>query len=182
MADSRSRNPDPTNDDNGYGDRPGGAVGFRGLRGRDYTGGYGGGADEFAGGVSDDGRGGPPDDSGFAPTRGHSSGYGAFGHVDRNDPEVRDPKGGMQTTGPHRGRGPKGYQRSDDRIREDLCERLTDDPAIDASGIDVDVNGREVTLSGVVDTRAARRRAEDIADEISGIVHVQNNLRVRRGY
>jgi hypothetical protein len=26
------------------------------------------------------------------------------------------------------GRGPKGYQRSDERIREDICERLADDP------------------------------------------------------
>lgn len=70
MVDTRRRNPDPTKDDNGYGDLPGGAVGFRGIRGRDYAGGYGGGADEFAGGVVDDGHGGPRDDDGFAPTRG----------------------------------------------------------------------------------------------------------------
>jgi len=180
MVDTRRRNPDPTNDDNGYGDLPGGAVGFRGLRGRDYTGGYGGGSDQFAGGVSDDGRRGPRDDAGFDPTRGHSSGYGAFGHVDRNDPEVRG-GGGRPMPGPHRGRGPKTYQRSDDRITEDLCERLTDDPGIDASDIDVEVKNREVTLSGLVDSRAARRRAEDIADAISGVSHVQNNLRVRSG-
>jgi len=181
MADTRRRNPDPTNDSNGYGDLPGGAVGFRGLRGRDYTGGYGGGSDEFTGGVSDDGHGGPRDDSGFAPTRGHSSGYGAFGHVDPNDPDLRGGRGGDRPLGPHRGRGPKGYQRSDERIREDLCERLTDDPMVDASQVDVDVSGREVTLSGLVETRAARRRAEDIAEEISGVVHVQNDLRVRSG-
>ena len=29
--------------------------------------------------------------------------------------------------GEHQGRGPKGYQRSDERIREDINERLTDD-------------------------------------------------------
>jgi hypothetical protein len=32
--------------------------------------------------------------------------------------------------GRHRGRGPKGYTRSDDRIREEVCDRLTDDPVV----------------------------------------------------
>ena len=80
----------------------------------------------------------------------------------------------------HRGRGPRGYARSDDRIREDVSDRLTDDPYVDASDIDVTVSGGEVTLSGHVDHRTARRRAEDIAESVSGVTHVQNNLRVRR--
>lgn len=79
----------------------------------------------------------------------------------------------------HRGRGPKGYQRSDERIREEVNERLTDDPQVDASDIDVEVSNREVTLSGTVDSRSARRRAEDLVESISGVTHVQNNLRVR---
>lgn len=81
----------------------------------------------------------------------------------------------------HEGRGPKGYRRSDERIREDVSDRLTDDPFIDASDIEVEVSGGEVTLSGTVDSRMARRRAEDIAERCSGIVHVQNNLRVNSG-
>ena len=80
----------------------------------------------------------------------------------------------------HRGRGPKGYTRSDDRIREDVCERLTHDPYVDASDIELSVSNREVTLSGFVDSREAKRRAEDIADHVSGVAHVQNNIRVRR--
>ncbi|WP_046863653.1 BON domain-containing protein [Microvirga massiliensis] len=84
-------------------------------------------------------------------------------------------------SGRHRGRGPKGYTRSDDRIREDVCERLTDDPYVDASEIDVSVSNREVTLSGTVDSREAKRRAEDCAERISGVTHVQNNLRVNQG-
>lgn len=79
----------------------------------------------------------------------------------------------------HRGRGPKSYTRSDDRIREDINDRLTDDSYVDATGIDVVVSGSEVTLSGMVDSRDQRRRAEDIAERISGVRHVQNNLRVR---
>ena len=79
----------------------------------------------------------------------------------------------------HRGRGPKGYQRSDARIAEDLNDRLTDDPYLDASDIEVRVQDGEVTLSGEVARREDKRRAEDLADNISGVGHVQNNLRVR---
>jgi osmotically-inducible protein OsmY len=78
----------------------------------------------------------------------------------------------------HRGRGPKSYQRSDERIREDVNDRLTEDPWLDASEIEVEVQSREVTLSGMVRSRRDKRRAEDIADSVSGVTHVQNNLRV----
>jgi osmotically-inducible protein OsmY len=80
----------------------------------------------------------------------------------------------------HRGRGPKGYTRSDERIQEDVCERLSHDHHVDASEVEVSVSGREVTLSGTVDSREAKRRAEDIAESVSGVAHVQNNLRVQQ--
>ena len=79
-----------------------------------------------------------------------------------------------------RGRGPKGYTRSDDRIREDVNDRLTDDWSLDASDIEVDVNEGEVTLSGEVSSRADKRRAEDIAETVSGVRNCQNNIRVRQ--
>jgi osmotically-inducible protein OsmY len=78
----------------------------------------------------------------------------------------------------HRGRGPKGYVRSDERIREDVCDRLSDDPMVDASEVEVAVAGGEVTLAGTVNSREERRRAEDCAERVSGVSHVQNNLRV----
>ena len=81
--------------------------------------------------------------------------------------------------GDHRGRGPKGYTRSDDRIREDVSDQLTDHPWIDASDIEVKVGAGEVTLSGLVASRADKRRAEDCAERVSGVKHVQNDLRVR---
>lgn len=81
--------------------------------------------------------------------------------------------------GQHRGRGPKNYQRSDERIRDDVNDRLTDDYRLDASEIDVAVSGREVTLTGTVRNRADKRRAEDLAEAVSGVSHVQNNLRVQ---
>lgn len=80
----------------------------------------------------------------------------------------------------HRGRGPRGYARSDERIKEDVNDRLTDDGMLDASDIEVEVSEREVTLSGEVSSRSDKRRAEDIAEDVSGVSHVQNNLRVRR--
>jgi hypothetical protein len=69
----------------------------------------------------------------------------------------------------HRGRGPCGYKRSDDRIREDVNDRLTDDPWIDASDIEVSVSSAEVTLDGTVNNRSDKRRAEDIAESVSGV-------------
>jgi hypothetical protein len=58
-------------------------------------------------------------------------------------------------------------------------DRLTDDPHIDASDVEVSVANREVTLSGFVSSRFAKRHAEDIAESVSGVAHVQNNIRVR---
>ncbi|QCG92033.1 BON domain-containing protein [Azospirillum sp. TSH100] len=84
----------------------------------------------------------------------------------------------MSPQGRYRGVGPRNYRRSDERILEDINERLTDDHHIDASDIGVRVEGGEVTLSGTVTDRAARRRAEDIAESVSGVGHVQNDLRV----
>ena len=79
----------------------------------------------------------------------------------------------------HSGRGPRNYSRSDDRIREDVSDRLSDDRHIDASDIEVSVSGGEVTLDGTVDSRSAKRHAEDLAESCSGVKHVQNNLRVK---
>lgn len=79
----------------------------------------------------------------------------------------------------HRGKGPKGYRRSDDRIREDVCDCLTDDPMLDAGEIDVQVKDGEVTLSGTVSDRLAKRHAEDMIERVTGVRDVQNNIRVK---
>ncbi|HEY8580812.1 MAG TPA: BON domain-containing protein [Beijerinckiaceae bacterium] len=80
----------------------------------------------------------------------------------------------------HAGRGPRNYTRSDDRIREDACDRLTEDASVDASDVEVIVKDREVTLNGFVGRREEKRRAEDCVERIPGVTHVQNNLRVRQ--
>lgn len=82
--------------------------------------------------------------------------------------------------GDFRGRGPHGYRRSDERIREDVCERLTDDPWIDASEIEVAVADCEVTLSGSVHSRAEKRRVEEVAGRLRGVAEVHNRLRIEQ--
>ena len=82
--------------------------------------------------------------------------------------------------GIHRGRGPAGYRRSDERIHEDVHQRLTDHPMLDASDIEVGVSDAEVTLDGTVPRREDKRLAEDIVAAVSGVSHVQNNLKWRR--
>ena len=81
--------------------------------------------------------------------------------------------------GQHRGKGPKNYQRSDERVKEMLCERLHDDPEIDASEVTVSVQGGTITLEGTVDSRRTKNAIEDVAEQI-GSQDVQNNLRVQK--
>ncbi|MBS0361039.1 MAG: BON domain-containing protein [Proteobacteria bacterium] len=89
--------------------------------------------------------------------------------------------GGAYRSDGHRGRGPQGYKRADERISEDAHERLTDDSWLDASNVSVSVSNGEVTLSGTVEHREAKHRAERIVEDIPGVTHVQNNLRVAKG-
>ena len=105
------------------------------------------------------------------PGGGHGGGYYGAAGYSQNDAYAQ--------AGQHRGRGPKGYSRSDERVREDVSDRLADDDMVDASDIEVQVSQGEVTLSGHVDSREAKRRAEDCAESVSGVRHVQNNLRVK---
>lgn len=80
----------------------------------------------------------------------------------------------------HRGRGPKGYRRSDERIRDEVCDCFTDHDELDASEIEVTVRNGEVTLSGSVDHRFAKRLAEDLAEKVPGVDEVQNQIRIKR--
>jgi hypothetical protein len=80
--------------------------------------------------------------------------------------------------GSFRGVGPKNYRRSDERLAEDINERLTDDEDLDASNIIVRVAAGKVTLEGVVDQRWMKHRAEDIADACIGVKEVDNRIQL----
>jgi hypothetical protein len=79
----------------------------------------------------------------------------------------------------HRGKGPKNYQRSDERIREDIEDILMEDPYVDASDIEVEVKAGEVILKGVVENKLAKRRVENLVDSVAGVKQTENRLRPR---
>ena len=103
-----------------------------------------------------------------------SADYGERGRVARGDIG-----GGIVPN--HSGRGPKNYRRADERVIEDINEALTRDPDIDATDIEVRCEQGEVILVGVVESRRAKRLAEDVAESISGVRDVDNRLKIDRG-
>lgn len=90
----------------------------------------------------------------------------------------RETRHGWEMPGPYSGLGPEGYRRSEEAIRDDVCERLTLHGELDASGITVRVEDGEVMLDGVVDSRRSKRMAEETAESVSGVRDVHNRLRI----
>lgn len=80
-----------------------------------------------------------------------------------------------------RGLGPKNYKRSDASICEEVNEVLTDDPYVDATHVEVTVEGCVVTLTGFVASRGEKREAEDCALSVRGVHEVMNALRITKG-
>jgi hypothetical protein len=76
------------------------------------------------------------------------------------------------------GRGPKGYQRSDERILDEVADRLTQDPRIDASTMTVSVENGVVSLEGDVDSRRIKKLTEDVVDMARGVKDVSNDLQI----
>jgi hypothetical protein len=79
------------------------------------------------------------------------------------------------------GYGPKGYERSDDRIYEEVCEALMRHREVDASNIGVFVSKGIVSLSGRVINRRMKKMAELLALDQPGVKDVRNELIVIRG-
>jgi hypothetical protein len=134
---------------------------------------------------------GPRFPGGFAESRVPAAdasyqGYGAYASLDGSrvdDSEYAD----LDYTGveleqelrrSHRGRGPRGYRRSDESIADDLHVILTAHPDIDASDVEVHVANGEVLLRGTVRDRATKRLIEDVAYQIAGVLDVNNALRI----
>ena len=126
---------------------------------------------EGLGGYGDFTQGGYGESQGAHAQSGHGRGGSRFGGRDFREREA----------GGHRGRGPKDYVRPDERIRDDIIDRLTDDEEVDASEILLMVEGGVVTLTGNVPERRMKHRAEDIAAEATGVRELRNELRVDNG-
>lgn len=164
-----------------------GERGFGGAENRGYSSGYNQGGfgghgdpqrdhDRAGDGGAGQGR------SGGQSSQGETfrSGQWGQGHQGAGSTQTFNTMGPHGQRGQHRGKGPQGWQRSDERIREMICEALTDDEHIDASHIDIVVTNGEVTLTGTVSDRAMKRMAEDIVERLSGVHDVTNQLKVGR--
>lgn len=78
----------------------------------------------------------------------------------------------------HRGRGPNGYTRTDELLKEIICEQLTDDPFIDASDVSIEVAQSEVTLRGTVPERRQKYAIEDLVADVAGVNEIHNYISV----
>lgn len=189
----RRQNVGGSGEDEGYGGR--GFGGNREYGGQRFGGEYGG--QRFGGREYESPRHGSGQGSGFGErdwgqrSGGNPGGFGGYGRESSQDRgsvgrDWQQSGGSSQrleawARGEHRGKGPKGYRRSDERIREDVCDRLSDDDELDASEIIVTVKSGEVTLEGTVTDRRAKHRAEDLAESVSGVQDVDNKLRKNKG-
>lgn len=115
---------------------------------------------------------------------GQQQGFGQFGQGQQQGHEQlgQGQYGSQfgQQQGRFSGRGPRSYRRPDERIQDEVNERLTMHPDIDASDIEVIVQNAEVTLKGTADDRWAKRLAEDIAESVFGVKEVNNQIRVKQ--
>lgn len=101
----------------------------------------------------------------------------AFYDWDRSLWGGREPSPGLAEQN-YYGRGPRDYERSDERIREEICERLCDDPFVDPSDVAVSVESGAVKLEGTIEDRPQKYRVEDIVEDCRGVREVQNHLAV----
>jgi hypothetical protein len=106
-----------------------------------------------------------------------SEGYGAGSYGPENDDLVAYRADSQAAS--FRGRGPKGYRRSDDRLKEMICEDLMEDPDIDASEISIEVADQVVTLTGTVEDRSTKYEIEELIESLGGVKDINNQLRVQ---
>lgn len=129
--------------------------------------------------------------SGFG--RGGQSGVhrGPPGHWGADQGDLRSPLSSSYTTGygvnaaglewsdvARDRKGPRGYARSDERIREFICERLTHFHQLEVSDVGVEVAEGRVTLEGTVPDRRTKYVIEETADNCWGVRDVDNRIRV----
>ncbi len=74
------------------------------------------------------------------------------------------------------GVGPLNYQRSDERILDDVSDALYTNSELDASDVEVEVKNGIVTLKGEVETRLDKKIAEMTAERLPGVIDVENHI------
>ncbi|SHH41827.1 BON domain-containing protein [Pollutimonas bauzanensis] len=109
-------------------------------------------------------------------SRSADPGQSSYGGFSNEDPRFQRQQGAY---GPRRIQ-PKGYTRSDERVREDICEQLSHS-GLDVSDVSVSVAEGKVTLEGTVKDRRVKHAIEDYADDCIGVKDVDNRITVQRG-
>lgn len=133
------------------------------VPGQRWSGGYGGDREP------------QPHDRDFSGRGFTSSDFGGTGTPPPT--HYQDPR---DNRGPHYGKGPKGYKRSDERTREEVCEAIAHQGHIDATDVDVTVKDGIVTLTGTVAQRHQKRGLEQLVEHCRGVEDVHNELRLQR--
>jgi len=164
----------------------------RDLGGRDIRSGYGTQSRSYGGGLHEYGTpgyetAGYDRDLGYSGQSMAGSGYGSqyragseSGYGSRGGYQLGTQQRDLGYQRSYRGLGPQTYKRPDDRIRDDIYEKLTDNDRIDARGIMVDVNQGNVTLTGTVPERQMRYAAEDLVESCMGVANINNQLKVQQ--
>jgi osmotically-inducible protein OsmY len=81
----------------------------------------------------------------------------------------------------HAGKGPRGWTLRDDRLIEEVSERLMEDRLLDARRVEVSANAGVVTLAGDVPGASDMAHAEMLARQTPGVTSVVNRLQVQPG-
>jgi osmotically-inducible protein OsmY len=76
--------------------------------------------------------------------------------------------------------GLRGYRKPDESLAREIHEILTKDPELDATEIEVEVEGGAVTLTGEVESSDAKLLAEELVESTPGVREVHNRLRIAR--
>lgn len=124
---------------------------------------------------------------GFAPSAMAQLGMAPFGYAQPPQQDFAGQAGQFAGSydiyprhdAPHARRGPKNYVRSDERIRELICERLIQNLSIDVSDVSIEVQSGRVTLSGTVPDRHMKHAIEDVVDGCWGVDEIENDMRVQ---
>ncbi len=80
--------------------------------------------------------------------------------------------------GVYEGTEPPTSKRTDQRIFDEICALLGEEPLIDATDINVEIEEGTVRLSGTVPTSEMRARAEDTIEGVLGVLDIENRLGV----
>jgi osmotically-inducible protein OsmY len=67
---------------------------------------------------------------------------------------------------------------SDDRISDDVRQRLASNPDVRGAALDVSVKDGVVTIKGRVHTEKGRKKATEISKKVKGVVSVDNQLKL----